>query len=194
MAHPNFLSNSRTLVIGGSSGIGVAVASAALASGSLKVHLRYGGKALHWQDQGAAVFLPEPADVHISGSAVDLSNAEARKRIFSPRWEKRLIPPPSPSITLSSAATAHRPVSGFSSIIGAAGAIEAMSKALAVDLAPIRVNVIITGAIESEFLHKMLGGNTDVLKNRMLTNELGTFDGAAEAYLFCKVLHRGKAL
>ncbi|KAJ7272141.1 hypothetical protein C8J57DRAFT_1506990 [Mycena rebaudengoi] len=38
MAHPNFLLNSRTLVIGGSDGIGFAVASGALSSGS-RVHI-----------------------------------------------------------------------------------------------------------------------------------------------------------
>ncbi|KAF8172025.1 hypothetical protein K438DRAFT_1852110 [Mycena galopus ATCC 62051] len=37
-AHLNFLLNSRTLIIGGSSGIGFAVASASLSNGS-KVHI-----------------------------------------------------------------------------------------------------------------------------------------------------------
>ncbi|KAJ7675670.1 hypothetical protein DFH06DRAFT_1170177, partial [Mycena polygramma] len=89
------------------------------------------------------------------------------------------------SITLSSAVAAHRPIPGFSSIMGVPGAIEALSRGLAVDLAPIRVNVIIVGAIESELLYKMLGGNADAFKSQMLTKELGTPEGAAEAYLFC---------
>ncbi|KAF8172017.1 hypothetical protein K438DRAFT_1981822 [Mycena galopus ATCC 62051] len=56
MAHPNFLLNDRTLVIGGSSGIGFAVASAALSNRSNLQSLY--------------------PNAHVSGSDADVSNTE----------------------------------------------------------------------------------------------------------------------
>ncbi|KAJ6475061.1 hypothetical protein C8R47DRAFT_1220886 [Mycena vitilis] len=55
MAHPNFILNSRTLVIGGTSGVGFAVASGALANELQSIY----------------------TGAHDSGSPVDLPNADA---------------------------------------------------------------------------------------------------------------------
>ncbi|KAJ7809201.1 hypothetical protein B0H14DRAFT_2867551 [Mycena olivaceomarginata] len=74
MAHPNFLLNSHTLVIGGSDGIGFAVASGALSSGS-RVHItsatpeKLATKIQLLQSLYSGL-------AHVSGSIVDLSNTE----------------------------------------------------------------------------------------------------------------------
>ncbi|KAJ6475071.1 hypothetical protein C8R47DRAFT_1143432 [Mycena vitilis] len=239
MAHPNFLLNSRTLVVGGTSGIGFAVASGALASGS-KVHITSSTtEKLSTKIKELQSFYPNG---HVSGSAIDLSDAEALEaalqstldaavietggpldhivytagdnlnkvslaeatttkglapftvRYLGPLMVAKLIaahpvrylsPKHTSSITLSSAATTHRPGPGFSSVIGVAGAVEVLSKGLAVDLAPIRVNVVIPGAVRTELLDRLTDGNPDAYKGRTLTKEIGTAAEAAEAYLFC---------
>ncbi|KAJ6588896.1 hypothetical protein B0H19DRAFT_1248489 [Mycena capillaripes] len=63
-----------------------------------------------------------------------------------------LNPAASSSITLTSGISAHRPFPGLSALNGVAGAVEVLSRSLAVDLAPIRVNVIIPGAVKTELL------------------------------------------
>ncbi|KAJ6475062.1 hypothetical protein C8R47DRAFT_702496 [Mycena vitilis] len=239
MAHPNFISNSRTLVIGGTSGIGFAVASGALASGS-QVHITSSTAAkLSTKIKELQSFY---TGAHVSGSAVDLSNADALEAGLQSTFDtavketggpfdhivytagEDLARPPlgemtaasaiqpftvrylgplliaklvaahpgrylkaahTSSITLTSGTLAHRPAPGFVAAIGVIGAVEALSKALAVDLAPIRVNVVIPGAVKTELLDKLTNGNPDVYKGHTLTKEIGTAAEAAEAYLFC---------
>ncbi|KAJ7203407.1 short-chain dehydrogenase [Mycena haematopus] len=230
MAHPNFLLNSRILVIGGSSGIGFAVASGALASRS-RVHItsltpqKLATKITHLQSLYPGA--------HISGSAVDLSNVDTLEEdlqsvladavtqtegpldhivftagdlperlplaettastalaLFTVRYLGSLLPGTIPAsrsviVTLTSGVGAHRPRPGTSAMIPVASAVEALSRGLAVDLAPIRVNVVVPGVVHTELMERMTGRNVDVFKPGTLTKALGTPEGAAEAYLFC---------
>ncbi|KAF7346552.1 NAD(P)-binding protein [Mycena sanguinolenta] len=243
MAHPNFLLNSSTLVIGGSSGIGFAVASAALANGS-KVHItsvtseKLSTKVTQLQSlypkahvKGSVADLGSPetleanlqavldAAVNEAGGPLDhivytsgdgaiggvtLAEVTAQRALqpFTVRYlgpllvgklvaanpGKYLKAAHTSSITLTSGVLAHRPRPGNSPVIGVAGAVEVLTKALAVDLAPIRVNVVIPGLVNTELVQRLTGGNADVLnmfKGASLTKELGTPEGSAEAYLFC---------
>ncbi|KAF7371329.1 NAD(P)-binding protein [Mycena sanguinolenta] len=225
MAHPNFLLNSRVLVIGGSSGIGFAVASGAIANGS-RVHITsLTAEKLSTKITQLRSLYP---NAHIGGSTADLSNVEklegnlqsvlaaavtetggpldhivytagdlpdripagaddrdecARALHQSPG--RYLKPGPSSSITLTSGVGVHRPRPGSSGVISVGAAVEALSRALAVDLAPIRVNVVIPGVVSTELMERMTGGNVDIFKSGTLTKTLGTPEGAAEAYLFC---------
>ncbi|KAF8172031.1 hypothetical protein K438DRAFT_1612315 [Mycena galopus ATCC 62051] len=240
MAHPNFLLNSRTLIIGGSSGIGFAAASAALSNGS-KVHITSTtAEKLSKKITQLQSLYP---NAHVSGSAADLSNTEtleanlqsifdaavketggaldhvvytAGDAVFgTPRLKeitavaalnpftvrylgpllvgklvaanpgKYLKPGHSSSITLTSGLLAHRPRPGFSATIGVAGAVEVLTRALAVDLAPIRVNVVIPGVVNTELAQGMPMEMANMFKAVTLTKEFGTPEGAAEAYLFC---------
>jgi NAD(P)-dependent dehydrogenase (short-subunit alcohol dehydrogenase family) len=237
MAHPNFLLNSRTLIIGGSSGIGYAVASGALSNGS-KVHItsvtaeKLSAKIAQLQ------FLYSGA--HVSGSVADLSNTETLEanlqsvldaavkesggvldhivytagdgfhstplaeltattalsaftvRYLGPLLVGKLVaanpgkylnPAASSSITLTSGILAHRPRRGVFTV-GAVGALEAVTRGLAVELAPIRVNAIIPGAVRTELVDRLSNGNPDIYKDASLTKEVGSAAGAAEAYLF----------
>jgi NAD(P)-dependent dehydrogenase (short-subunit alcohol dehydrogenase family) len=73
MAHPNFILNSRTLIIGGSSGIGFAVASGALSNGS-KVHITsVTGEKLSAKVAQLQSLYP---NAHVSGSVAGLSSTE----------------------------------------------------------------------------------------------------------------------
>ncbi|KAJ7226677.1 hypothetical protein GGX14DRAFT_347725 [Mycena pura] len=239
MAHPNFLLNSRTLIIGGSSGLGFAVASGALSSGS-KVHIT-SLTAQKLSDKIAQLQSLYPG-AHVSGSNADLSSpetlegnlrsildsavmktggpldhivytagdfptrtplgeitAETALASFTVRYLGSLLvgklvaanpgrylnPASSSSITLTSGLTAHRPPPGWSTAAPVIAAVEALSRTLAVDLAPIRVNVVIPGAVHTELLDRLTGGKSEMFKASTLTKEVGTPEGAAEAYLFC---------
>ncbi|REK75566.1 SDR family NAD(P)-dependent oxidoreductase [Paenibacillus paeoniae] len=54
------------------------------------------------------------------------------------------------SIVLMSGAASQRPISGVASYAACNGAIESLGKALAIELAPIRVNVVSPGTIRTE--------------------------------------------
>ncbi|KAJ7609766.1 hypothetical protein DFH06DRAFT_1016946 [Mycena polygramma] len=235
--HPNFLLDSRTLIIGGSSGLGFAVASGALSSGA-KVHIT--SVTPEKLTSKLAQLKSLYPNAQVTGTAADLSNTETLEanlqrildaavqatggpldhivytagegvarpslaettaqmalapftvRYLGPLLVAKLIaahagryltPAAASSITLTSGISAHRPMSGIAAVVGIAGAVEAC--ALAVDLAPIRVNVVIPGAVETELLNTLTGGHNDIFKKMSLTNEVGTPEGAAEAYLFC---------
>ncbi|KAJ7349022.1 hypothetical protein DFH08DRAFT_923887 [Mycena albidolilacea] len=237
MAHPNFLLNSRTLVIGGSSGLGFAVASGALSNGS-NVHIT----SVTAEKLSAKIAQLQSlySGAHVSGSVADLSNTktleatlqsvldaavkETGKALdhivytagdsfrpvplaeltatttlsrFTVRYlgpllvgklvaanpGKYLSPAASSSITLTSGILAHRPRRGVFTV-SAAGALEAATRGLAVELAPIRVNVVIPGAVRTELLDRLTKGNPDIYKDANLTKEVGSAAGAAEAYLF----------
>ncbi|KAJ7354698.1 hypothetical protein DFH08DRAFT_855729 [Mycena albidolilacea] len=242
MAHPNFILNSRTLIIGGSSGIGFAVASGALSNGS-KVHITSAtGEKLSAKVAQLQSLYP---NAHVGGSVADLSSTETLEatlqsvldavvketggaldhivytsgdainmsplaeataasalqgftvRYLGPLLVGKLVaanpgryltPAASSSITLTSGILAHRPRPGFSLVGGVVGAVEVLTRALAVDLAPIRVNVVIPGIVNTELVQGMTEGNEGVVamfKAASLTKELGAPEGAAEAYLFC---------
>ncbi|KAF8171976.1 short chain dehydrogenase [Mycena galopus ATCC 62051] len=239
MAHPNFLLKARTLVIGGSSGIGFAVASASLSYGS-KVHITSTtAEKLATKITQLQSLYP---NARISGSAADLSNTEVLETnlqsildaavketggpldhivhtagdgvkltplaeitaatglsIFTVRYlgplligklvaanpGKYLNSAHSSSITFTSGTRAHRPRPGISTMIPVAGAVEVLTRALAVDLAPIRVNVVIPGLVATELLQGVPKDVFDRYQAASLTKEAGTPEGAAEAYLFC---------
>lgn len=72
-------------------------------------------------------------------------------------------------------------------LIAAAGGLESGTRGLAVDLAPIRVNMIVLGAIQTPLLDEFTGGNsamTDHLAQGTLAKRIGSAEEAAEAYLF----------
>lgn len=66
-----------------------------------------------------------------------------------------LVPGPESSITYTSGTSAAKPTRGTSTWIGLGAAVEATMLALALELAPIRVNVVSPGAIETPLLRGM---------------------------------------
>ncbi|KAJ6508606.1 hypothetical protein C8R45DRAFT_922315 [Mycena sanguinolenta] len=201
MAHPNFLLNSSTLVIGGSSGIGFAVASAALSSAS-KLRSLYSGA--HVSGSAAALSNTETLEAtlksvldaavketggyldHIvftagdslSGGTLAEVTVETALKPFTLRYLGSLL--------IGKLVTAYpgkytKPAAS-SSITFTSGI---MASSFAVELAPIRTNVIIPGALRTELLDRMSNGNSDAFKGMSLTKQVGSAADAAEAYLFC---------
>ncbi|KAL5532537.1 hypothetical protein ACEPAF_4311 [Sanghuangporus sanghuang] len=95
---------------------------------------------------------------------------------------------PGGSITLTIGQILIKPTKGWSLISGVLGAVDSLTRGLAVDLAPIRVNVISPGLVKTEFLDGFpteMRGELEKHANALLVQHIGQPDELAEAYLFC---------
>ncbi|KAK1843386.1 short chain dehydrogenase reductase family [Colletotrichum chrysophilum] len=90
----------------------------------------------------------------------------------------------SSSITLTSGIHGSKPFPRLSKRIGWCGAVETLTRALAVDLAPIRVNNVSPGAIRTPMLEKLPDEAIAGFVQNQLVKEVGTVQQTAEAYLF----------
>jgi NAD(P)-dependent dehydrogenase (short-subunit alcohol dehydrogenase family) len=93
------------------------------------------------------------------------------------------------SITFISGVLADRPnAQGTAVLAAASAAMEALARGLALELAPIRVNTLSPGHVETPLLHKVLGEARDTVLPAMRAStplkRLGTADEAGAAVLF----------
>jgi NAD(P)-dependent dehydrogenase (short-subunit alcohol dehydrogenase family) len=92
------------------------------------------------------------------------------------------------SITFFSGLSARRPYPGSSVISASCGAIEALSRSLALELAPIRVNTIRSGIVETPLLDGFYGEDRDEflrsLAERLPVGRIGSPDDIAGAVMF----------
>lgn len=177
------LTGQKVVVIGGSSGMGLATARAAAQAGaavtiasSSKERLDAalaglpGGSAgivadTRDEDSLAALFEQVGQLDHLVYTAgeqvapaplVDVPLAAARQRLDVRFWGavaavKHAVPRMSPrgSISVTSGTVGVRPVPGFALGAAGVGAIEGLARGLAVELAPIRVNALSPGIVDS---------------------------------------------
>ena len=213
------LNDKRVVVIGGTSGIGQAVAGlvrerggrVVVASSSPEKVARAraelsAGDAAHVldvkdEDEVAAFFAEIGSFDHLvytagdwgamGGSSVGELDLGRAAQVFVVRFwgalacVKHALTHLSPdgSITLTDGMVAHRPRKGAAVSSAMAGAVEHLVRSLAVDLAPIRVNGVCPGLIETEawaFAPQRLPEMT----KRNLLPRAGQPDEAAEAYLY----------
>lgn len=94
---------------------------------------------------------------------------------------------PANSFTLTGGASAHKPWPGFT--VGAAyvAALEGIMRGLAVDMKPLRVNIVEPGAVLTELTVKMAGSQVDQLmetaKARSTTGTVAEPEDVAETYI-----------
>jgi NAD(P)-dependent dehydrogenase (short-subunit alcohol dehydrogenase family) len=92
------------------------------------------------------------------------------------------------SFTLCSGTSAHRPRAGRSAGAVATGAAEALTRALAVELGPIRVNALCPGAIDTPLLDRVFGekkvASMRAFTDRIPVPRLGTAEEIADAVCF----------
>lgn len=92
------------------------------------------------------------------------------------------------SITLMSGGFARRPVAGSVPVAAAVAAVELIAKGLAVELAPVRVNAIAPGWVDTPLVDAVLGqAKNDVLAGvaaKLPSGRVGNVEDTARAILF----------
>jgi NAD(P)-dependent dehydrogenase (short-subunit alcohol dehydrogenase family) len=91
------------------------------------------------------------------------------------------------SITLTGGTNTHRPMPGWTLGAAIGGAVEGLIRGLAVDLAPIRTNIVNPGAIHTELFQSLLDNSSPEAIKKMkrgfsLLGEFGRPEDIAEAY------------
>jgi NAD(P)-dependent dehydrogenase (short-subunit alcohol dehydrogenase family) len=219
------LANQNVLIIGGSSGIGLAAARAAAAAGAavtiasrsqerLSAALAElpGGcaaEAVDSNDENGIAALMErvgeldhlvyaaggPLDPKSQGPLAGIS-LDAARDVFEARFwgavtaVKHAAPRirPGGSVTLTSGATAVRPTGRTTLADASAGAVETLTRGLAIELAPIRVNAVRPGTILTPRLTGIPEPQREplfkALAARTLVKKMGEPAEVAEAFLF----------
>jgi NAD(P)-dependent dehydrogenase (short-subunit alcohol dehydrogenase family) len=216
------LKNARVLVIGGTSGIGLGVASAAAERGAIPIvvsrqqssvdralselpeHAR--GATLDLTDLPALERLAVDIGdiehlVFTAGESLELAplaelTPEVITRFFQTRFvgaltAVRVFAPhitAGGSITLTSGTAADQP--GFGALpVSVCGAMNALTKALAVELAPIRVNVVAPGVVRTPLWVAMSDADRqamyDQAAQQLPLGRIGEVADIARAYLYC---------
>ena len=216
------LSEKRIVVLGGSSGIGLAVAQQVVARGGRAIiasskadRIKQAVATLDAKAEGHTLdlsnelaiqnFFQQIGDfdhlVFTAGDtlqlnelvATDLTNA---RRAFELRYWAALaaVKYASPhirkdgSIVLTTGVAGRRPHKGWTVAASVCGTIEALTRALAVELAPIRVNAVCPGVVRTNLWQSM---NADARENlyesvgkSLLVGRVGEACEIAHAYLF----------
>jgi len=218
------LSNKRVVIIGGSSGIGYAVAEGALADGagvvigsSHAANVEAATGKLGNRATGHTIDVKVEADVaaffekvgpfdHLVFTAGDWGGRGARQitetdlaraaDLAAVRYWGALaaikhglpLIRDGGSIVLTNGLLAHRPRKGSALSTAMAGALEHLTRGLAVDLAPIRVNIVCPGLIRTEVWNSIpADGREDQFKQmtaRQPLARIGEPAEVAEAYLY----------
>lgn len=213
------LAGSRIAIIGGSAGLGFAIARLALEEGACPIIGSHNSERLA---TAAARLGP-----HCESAVIDVTDAQSVMRFFADNgpadhlvytagdWARRSATPgrkfnlddahaafevrffsllrvidaalphlaPEGSIVLTGGLLAHRPMPGQAISSAVTGAVEHLAKALAVDLAPRRVNVVVPGFIATEVWAQLSVEAVEQMVSKQAVKRAGKPEEVAEAYL-----------
>lgn len=217
------LDGKRILVIGGASGIGFAVAEAAISCGAhvtiassnrekvSTAAARLGNAATGavldvTSEGGVAAFFSSVAFDHIAFTAGDWSgprrgpltelDLERARAQFNVRFwgavavAKHAAPklPPGGSLTFTDGMIAHRPQKGSAISTAMTGAVEHLTRALAVEFAPVRVNAVCPGLVRTGIWDRIPEDRREAELAQMTARQplprVGEPHEVAEAYLY----------
>ncbi|KAF3079338.1 hypothetical protein TWF706_003378 [Orbilia oligospora] len=183
MKFTNKLASKNILIIGGTSGIGFAVAEASLEQDANVTIASSSPSKLQSAISRLQSAYPESSN-KIKGTTLNLSSEDVEDQIIAAyefatengqnkldhvvntavRYVGNLLLAkhvtkyinisPESSFTTTSGANAAKPGDGWSSIIGVATAVEGLTRALAKDLKPVRANCVSPGAIKTELFDR----------------------------------------
>nr|L0E4F8.1 RecName: Full=Short-chain dehydrogenase/reductase malC; AltName: Full=Malbrancheamide biosynthesis cluster protein C [Malbranchea aurantiaca]6NKH_A Chain A, Short chain dehydrogenase [Malbranchea aurantiaca]6NKH_B Chain B, Short chain dehydrogenase [Malbranchea aurantiaca]6NKH_C Chain C, Short chain dehydrogenase [Malbranchea aurantiaca]6NKH_D Chain D, Short chain dehydrogenase [Malbranchea aurantiaca]AGA37263.1 short chain dehydrogenase [Malbranchea aurantiaca] len=114
-------------------------------------------------------------------------------RFTAPMLVAKLLPKymelcPENSYTLTSGSHAKQPDPGWSLVTGYCGGVEGLMRGLAVDMMPLRVNVVSPGAVLTPVLRDILGDSLeialDAARKKSTTGRIARPEDVAEAYLY----------
>jgi NAD(P)-dependent dehydrogenase (short-subunit alcohol dehydrogenase family) len=217
------LQDQRVVIVGGTSGIGLAIARASIAAGATVsvassrqssvdaavAHLgrSASGQPVDVQDTDAVGrFFDSLGDidhlVYTAGEALSLMpisdlDLDRARGFFQTRYFGALnsvhgaVPHlrAGGSVTLTSGSAGERPGAGWALAASVCGAIASLTRALAVELAPIRVNAVAPGVVRSPLWAQM----SDTARAEMYeavgaalpVNRIGDVEDIGRAYLYC---------
>ena len=92
--------------------------------------------------------------------------------------------PPGGSLTLTDGMIAHKPSKSSTISTAMAGAIEHLTRGLAVEFAPVRVNCVCPGLIRTGLWDSVPESQIAKMTERQLVPRVGAPDEAAQAYLY----------
>lgn len=126
----------------------------------------------------------------VSEATVENIQAAGVVRFLAPLMLAKVAPaymPSSPdsSITLTSGSNTTKPSPGWTILAAWGAGIEGMGRGLAVDLAPVRVNVVSPGAVNTELFDGMPEEAIESFRKATKTGRVGRPEDVAEAYLYC---------
>jgi NAD(P)-dependent dehydrogenase (short-subunit alcohol dehydrogenase family) len=216
------LSGKRVVILGGTSGIGLATAKAAQGEGAFIVvassrRQRVDGalSALQGKAEGDVVDLSDEAQVPaffervgafdhlvfcagetlhlqaLDGMQLDQARGFVNLRFWGAFMAVKYGSPhirTGGSITLTSGVAALRPRKGWTVAASICGAVEALTRALAVELAPIRVNAVSPGMVDTELWSNMTQSDRAAMYRdtgqKLPVGRVGEADDIAQAYLY----------
>ncbi|KAK0638602.1 hypothetical protein B0T16DRAFT_338828 [Cercophora newfieldiana] len=238
------LNSTRILILGGTSGVGFAVASAALQFGASVIISSSTQSKLDRALERLRAQLPDSDSHRISGKTCDLGDASTVEKNLTDLLDfataaaseklnhivytagdaikivplaettpetivrssqvrfhaavilAKLVPKyvplsPDSSLTLTGGTNTDRPFPGWSMPAAVGAAVEGLARGLAVDLKPLRVNVVSLGAVHTELFDSVTGGDkereeafVEGLRRQTLVGEVGRPEDVAEAYLY----------
>jgi NAD(P)-dependent dehydrogenase (short-subunit alcohol dehydrogenase family) len=222
MPRENGFDNKRVVIVGGSSGIGLAVAEEAASQGAEVVivsskaeRVQEAIKSIGGKTQGQAVDVSDEGAVerffkklgafdHLvftAGDSLhvhDLAHMDLKqaRRAFELRYWSALatVKYGSPqirkggSVVLTTGIAGQRPQSGWVIAASVCGTIEALTRALAIELAPIRVNAVSPGVVRTNLWQNMNSSEREQLfesvAKRLPVGRVGEAHDIAQAYLF----------
>ena len=222
MHQGNGLQGKRVIILGGSSGIGLAVAEQVSLQGANVVVVssnpdriqkavqslggRVEGQTADLSDEGAiaALFTRLGPIDHLVFTAADSlqlreladTDLTQARRAFELRYWSALaaVKYASPhmrkggSIVLTTGIAGRRPNKGWVVVASVAGTIESLTRALAVELAPIRVNAVSPGVVRTNLWQNMGEAERENLfesvGKSLPVGRVGEADEVAQAYLF----------
>ncbi|WP_035921134.1 SDR family oxidoreductase [Frankia sp. QA3] len=213
------------LIVGGSSGIGLALVTTLATAGSEAILAGRSARRLA-EAVEALAGLPGPvraavADMgvaddvarlcaeagpldHVVATAADVSTAYGPVAAFDPDRARGLVDSkligslllarhaaphlaPTGSITFTSGIAAYRPSAGGALVAGVNGALASIAAALAVELAPIRVNAVSPGWVDTPIWDVLAGAarpqTLDEMGRRLPAGRVGQPADIAAAYL-----------
>ncbi len=216
------LEGKRIVLLGGTSGVGLAIAVAAAEEGARIVVVssrqQRVDSALAGLPKGTEGYVADLADEHqvetlfkkigkfdhlvfTAGETLQLSELpdvkiDTARQFFNLRYWGALMAVKygSPnirkngSITLTTGTVGLRPWKGWTVAASITGAVDALTRALAVELAPIRVNAVCPGVVKTDLWGNMPEADREALYtnvgSKLLTGRVGEAEDLAEAYLY----------